>query len=46
MERLDRRAWFRRRGVGWGWQPAGWQGWLVTLVAVAAVVGVLHLLRH
>jgi ABC-2 type transport system ATP-binding protein len=37
--------WFERRRVGLGWRPAGWQGWLITLVAVAAIVAVLTLLR-
>jgi hypothetical protein len=46
MEQLKRRPWFRRRAVGFGWQPATWQGWLITLAAVAAIIGVLHLLRH
>jgi ABC-2 type transport system ATP-binding protein len=35
---------FRRRSVGLGWRPSTWQGWLVTMVAVALVVGVLALL--
>jgi ABC-2 type transport system ATP-binding protein len=39
------RPWFRRRRAGLGWRPVRWQGWLVTLVAVALVVGVLTLLR-
>jgi hypothetical protein len=46
MERPNGRTWFRRRAVGFGWQPAGWQGWLITLVAVAVVVGVLQIVRH
>jgi hypothetical protein len=46
MERLNGKPWFRRRAVGFGWQPASWQGWLITLVAVAAVIVVLQLVRH
>ena len=45
MQRLTGRAWFRRRSVGFGWRPAAWQGWLITLVTVAllvAAVGVIH----
>jgi ABC-2 type transport system ATP-binding protein len=38
-------AWFRRRRVGLGWRPVSWQGWLVTGVAVALVIGVLVFLR-
>jgi ABC-2 type transport system ATP-binding protein len=37
--------WFERRRIGLGLRPAGWQGWLITLVAVAAVVVVLTLMR-
>jgi ABC-2 type transport system ATP-binding protein len=39
------RPWFRRRRSGLGWRPATWQGWLVTLVAMALVVGTLALLH-
>ena len=37
--------WFQRRRVGFGWRPADWHGWVVTLFAVAAVIAVLVLLR-
>jgi ABC-2 type transport system ATP-binding protein len=37
--------WFQRRRVGFGWRPADWHGWAVTLFAVGAVVAVLLLLR-
>jgi ABC-2 type transport system ATP-binding protein len=37
--------WFRRRRIGLGWRPASWQGWLVTAIAVAAVIAVATLLR-
>jgi hypothetical protein len=40
------RAWFRRRSVGVGWQPATWQGWVITAVAVAGVTAVLASMRH
>ena len=46
MQQQDNGRWFRRRAVGMGWQPASWQGWLITLVAVAAVVAVTALIRH
>src|SRR5262245_44285331 len=45
MERLMGRPWFRRRSLGFGWRPVSWQGWAVSLVAVALVIGVLALLR-
>src|SRR6266516_4162656 len=37
--------WFQRRRVGFGWRPADWHGWAVTLIAVAATIAVLVLLR-
>jgi ABC-2 type transport system ATP-binding protein len=37
--------WFQRRRVGLGWRPADWHGWAITLLAVAAVIAVLVLLR-
>ena len=45
MQRPIAKAWFRRRRVGVGWRPVTWEGWLITLVAVALVVGVLALLH-
>jgi ABC-2 type transport system ATP-binding protein len=39
------RRWFRRRGVGLGWRPVSWEGWLTTVVAVALVIGVIVLMH-
>ena len=33
--------WFRRKLYGYGWTPARWQGWLLTLVYLAFIFGVL-----
>jgi ABC-2 type transport system ATP-binding protein len=41
MQRPIAKPWFRRRRVGVGWRAVTWEGWLITLVAVALVVGVL-----
>jgi len=30
--------WFKRKIYGWGWTPARWQGWVVTLLYVVLVV--------
>jgi len=30
--------WFKRRLFGWGWTPARWQGWVVVLVWLFAVM--------
>src|SRR3989344_8943214 len=32
------RYWFRARLYGWGWTPATWQGWLILLIYIVAVV--------
>jgi ABC-2 type transport system ATP-binding protein len=39
------RSWFRRRRVGFGWQPNSWQGWLLTAIFVALVLVLLVTLR-
>ncbi len=33
------RLWFKAKTYGWGWTPAAWQGWLVTVLYVAAIAG-------
>ncbi len=33
-------GWFRKKRVGWGVTPAGWQGWVLTAVLIAAVIGI------
>lgn len=30
--------WFKRKVFGWGWTPARWQGWVVVLVYVLALL--------
>lgn len=30
--------WFKRKWYGWGWTPATWQGWLLTLGYVASLI--------
>jgi hypothetical protein len=38
---MSREPWFRARTGrwSWGWTPATWQGWLVTLLGVLVLVG-------
>lgn len=31
VERVTDTAWFGPKRWGWGWSPASWQGWAVTL---------------
>jgi len=43
----DRSYWFPAKRYGWGWGlPTTWQGWVVSLVWFASVLGGLFLLRH
>src|SRR6476620_6512667 len=42
---MSSQRWFQRRRTGLGWQPAGWQGWAITLVVVGAVLAVVVVLR-
>lgn len=32
------RLWFKRKLYGWGWTPATWQGWGVTLLYIILVL--------
>jgi ABC-type phosphate/phosphonate transport system permease subunit len=31
------RYWFRAKLYGWGWTPARWQGWVVTLAFIVFI---------
>jgi ABC-2 type transport system ATP-binding protein len=46
MQRRSEKTWFRRRAVGLGWRPVAWQGWLVTVLVVALVIGVFVVMRQ
>ncbi len=46
MREAIAKPWFRRRRVGLGWRPVAWQGWLVTLAAVALAVVAAVVLRR
>tara|TARA_B100002051_G_scaffold276170_3_gene322913 strand:+ start:831 stop:1115 length:285 start_codon:yes stop_codon:yes gene_type:complete len=30
--------WFKRKLYGWGWTPARWQGWAITLLYMATII--------
>ncbi len=32
MARVTETAWFGPKRWGWGWSPASWQGWAVTVL--------------
>ena len=33
-----KKYWFKRKLYGWGWVPATWQGWLVTLIYAVLII--------
>jgi hypothetical protein len=37
------RPWFKAKKYGWGWYPATWEGWAVTLLWTIAFIRVLAL---
>lgn len=37
MTRITKKAWFGKRILGWGYRPISLEGWLVTIVVLAAV---------
>jgi hypothetical protein len=43
MQRHPVSLWFRPKTIGFGWTPATWEGWLVTVLAVAAAAAVARL---
>ncbi len=45
MKDNPERYWFKRKIWGWGWTPATWQGWSVTLVYIV-LISVLLLSRE
>ncbi len=34
-----KRPWFGPKRIGWGYRPQTWQGWLVTGLMVAVIIG-------
>ncbi|HEY1506917.1 MAG TPA: hypothetical protein VGF92_21630 [Stellaceae bacterium] len=41
------RLWFKAKTYGWGWTPATWEGWAVTVADLAAVLGWIgYLVSH
>lgn len=35
----NKKLWFKEKSYGWGWTPATWEGWVVVLLFILAVVG-------
>ncbi len=38
VEQTPEKLWFKRKWYGWGWYPATFEGWVVTLLYVAFIV--------
>ena len=37
---ITRHPWFGpKNGFGWGWTPVSWQGWAVTCLCLAIIIG-------
>jgi hypothetical protein len=37
---ITRYPWFGpKRGLGWGWTPVTWEGWALTAVSCAVIIG-------
>ncbi|MGI8858518.1 MAG: hypothetical protein ACR2JW_22490 [Thermomicrobiales bacterium] len=32
--------WFGPKILGWGWRPLTWQGWLISVILIALLIGV------
>lgn len=35
---LDNKYWFKRRRYGYGWTPVTWQGFLIVILGLAAII--------
>ena len=46
MQPSSPRAWFVRRRMGFGFRPASWQGWALTLMAIGLAVALLIVFRR
>lgn len=36
---MSRPLWFKAKRYGYGWYPAGWQGWVVMFVWLTLILG-------
>jgi hypothetical protein len=44
---VERKPWFKPKQFGYGWTPASWQGWVLTLIiTVAPLIGIFWLIAH
>lgn len=38
MKSVKKEHWFKAKRYGWGWYPATWQGWAVTVIFVIFIL--------
>lgn len=37
---ITKHPWFGpKNGIGWGWTPVSWEGWVVSALCLATIVG-------
>ena len=41
----EKKPWFRPKRYGWGYSPQTWQGWVIVVAAVAALIVVVRVVR-
>ena len=34
----EREIWFKAKAYGWGWTPATWQGWAITIGYIGIII--------
>ncbi len=45
MKRLTKKPWFGPRVLGWGWQPASWEGW-VSMLTFFGIIAIIIYKKH
>ena len=35
---MEKKRWFKAKYFGWGWYPCSWQGWVIVLMYVFALI--------
>lgn len=43
---MSERAWFKPKKFGYGYTPAGWEGWLAVMVYALVLAGGIALIVH
>lgn len=35
---MSQKLWFKAKKYGWGWYPASWEGWLITILYILFIL--------